>query len=112
MIRQLALSLVAIGVVIAAGTGKALAQTEWRTAIGVNAIYSTQEAGPTYDAPSIPKPPIAGSCVRPSLCPCRAGIPGGRCPRCGGRFTLRDFHDRALRESGVPLPDLEKLLLP
>jgi uncharacterized protein (DUF885 family) len=25
-------------------------------------------------------------------------------------FSLRDFHDRALRESGVPLPELEKLL--
>ena len=25
-------------------------------------------------------------------------------------FTLRDFHDRSLRESGVPLPQLEKLL--
>jgi len=30
----------------------------------------------------------------------------------GSAFTLRDFHDRALRESGVPLPELEKLLLP
>ena len=28
----------------------------------------------------------------------------------GGAFSLRDFHDRALRESGVPLPELEKLL--
>jgi uncharacterized protein (DUF885 family) len=28
----------------------------------------------------------------------------------GSAFTLRDFHDRALRESGVPLPELEKLL--
>src|SRR5215471_12735206 len=28
----------------------------------------------------------------------------------GGAFTLRDFHDRSLRESGVPLPQLEKLL--
>jgi uncharacterized protein (DUF885 family) len=30
--------------------------------------------------------------------------------RKGSAFTLRDFHDRALRESGVPLPELEKLL--
>jgi len=28
----------------------------------------------------------------------------------GSAFSLRDFHDRALRESGVPLPELEKLL--
>jgi uncharacterized protein (DUF885 family) len=28
----------------------------------------------------------------------------------GRAFSLRDFHDRALRESGVPLPELEKLL--
>jgi uncharacterized protein (DUF885 family) len=28
----------------------------------------------------------------------------------GGAFVLRDFHDRALKESGVPLPELEKLL--
>jgi uncharacterized protein (DUF885 family) len=28
----------------------------------------------------------------------------------GSAFTLRDFHDRALKESGVPLPELEKLL--
>lgn len=28
----------------------------------------------------------------------------------GPAFSLRDFHDRALRESGVPLPELEKLL--
>jgi uncharacterized protein (DUF885 family) len=28
----------------------------------------------------------------------------------GSAFTLRDFHDRALRTSGVPLPQLEKLL--
>ncbi len=28
----------------------------------------------------------------------------------GSAFALRDFHDRALRESGVPLPELEKLL--
>jgi uncharacterized protein (DUF885 family) len=28
----------------------------------------------------------------------------------GGAFTLKDFHDRALKESGVPLPELEKLL--
>ena len=30
----------------------------------------------------------------------------------GSAFTLRDFHDRALRESAVPLPELQKLLLP
>ena len=29
----------------------------------------------------------------------------------GTAFSLRDFHDRALKESGVPLPQLEKLLL-
>jgi uncharacterized protein (DUF885 family) len=29
----------------------------------------------------------------------------------GAAFSLRDFHDRALKESGVPLPQLEKLLL-
>ena len=29
----------------------------------------------------------------------------------GGAFTLRDFHDRALQESAVPLPELQKLLL-
>jgi uncharacterized protein (DUF885 family) len=28
----------------------------------------------------------------------------------GSAFTLRDFHDRALREGGVPLPELENLL--
>jgi uncharacterized protein (DUF885 family) len=28
----------------------------------------------------------------------------------GPAFSLRDFHDRALRESGVPLPELDKLL--
>ncbi len=28
----------------------------------------------------------------------------------GAAFSLRDFHDRALKESGVPLPELEKLL--
>jgi uncharacterized protein (DUF885 family) len=28
----------------------------------------------------------------------------------GSAFALRDFHDRALKESGVPLPELEKLL--
>jgi len=28
----------------------------------------------------------------------------------GAAFSLRDFHDRALKESGVPLPQLEKLL--
>jgi uncharacterized protein (DUF885 family) len=28
----------------------------------------------------------------------------------GSAFSLRDFHDRALHESGVPLPELEKLL--
>jgi uncharacterized protein (DUF885 family) len=28
----------------------------------------------------------------------------------GSAFTLRDFHDRALKESGVPLSELEKLL--
>ena len=28
----------------------------------------------------------------------------------GSAFVLRDFHDRALKESGVPLPELEKLL--
>jgi uncharacterized protein (DUF885 family) len=28
----------------------------------------------------------------------------------GSAFSLRDFHDRALKESGVPLPELEKLL--
>jgi len=28
----------------------------------------------------------------------------------GSAFTLRDFHDRSLRQSGVPLPQLEKLL--
>jgi len=30
--------------------------------------------------------------------------------RKGSAFTLRDFHDRALREGGVPLPELERLL--
>ena len=30
----------------------------------------------------------------------------------GSAFTLRDFHDSALKESGVPLPELQKLLLP
>ena len=29
----------------------------------------------------------------------------------GSAFSLRDFHDRALKESAVPLPELEKLLL-
>src|SRR5215212_2287525 len=29
----------------------------------------------------------------------------------GAAFSLRDFHDRALKESAVPLPELEKLLL-
>jgi uncharacterized protein (DUF885 family) len=29
----------------------------------------------------------------------------------GAAFSLRDFHDRALKESGVPLPQLEKLLM-
>ena len=29
----------------------------------------------------------------------------------GSSFTLRDFHERALNESAVPLPELEKLLL-
>ena len=28
----------------------------------------------------------------------------------GTAFSLRDFHERALRESAVPLPELEKLL--
>ena len=28
----------------------------------------------------------------------------------GAAFSLRDFHDRALKESAVPLPELEKLL--
>ena len=28
----------------------------------------------------------------------------------GSAFSLREFHDRALKESGVPLPELEKLL--
>jgi uncharacterized protein (DUF885 family) len=28
----------------------------------------------------------------------------------GSAFSLRDFYDRALKESGVPLPELEKLL--
>jgi uncharacterized protein (DUF885 family) len=28
----------------------------------------------------------------------------------GSAFTLKDFHDRALKQSGVPLPELEKLL--
>jgi uncharacterized protein (DUF885 family) len=28
----------------------------------------------------------------------------------GSAFSLRDFHDRALRESAVPLPELQKLL--
>jgi len=28
----------------------------------------------------------------------------------GSAFSIREFHDRALRESGVPLPELEKLL--
>lgn len=30
----------------------------------------------------------------------------------GSAFSLKDFHDRALRESAVPLPELRKLLLP
>jgi uncharacterized protein (DUF885 family) len=30
----------------------------------------------------------------------------------GSAFTLRDFHDRALKESAVPLPELQKLLVP
>ena len=29
----------------------------------------------------------------------------------GTAFTLRDFHDRALKESAVPMPELQKLLL-
>jgi uncharacterized protein (DUF885 family) len=29
----------------------------------------------------------------------------------GGAFTLREFHDRALQESAVPMPELQKLLL-
>jgi len=29
----------------------------------------------------------------------------------GAAFSLREFHDRALKESAVPLPELEKLLL-
>ena len=29
----------------------------------------------------------------------------------GAAFSQREFHDRALKESGVPLPQLEKLLL-
>lgn len=29
----------------------------------------------------------------------------------GAAFSLRDFHDRALQESAVPLPELQKLLL-
>ena len=28
----------------------------------------------------------------------------------GSAFSIREFHDRALKESGVPLPELEKLL--
>ena len=28
----------------------------------------------------------------------------------GSAFSLREFHERALKESGVPLPELEKLL--
>jgi uncharacterized protein (DUF885 family) len=28
----------------------------------------------------------------------------------GTAFTLREFHDHALKESAVPLPELEKLL--
>jgi uncharacterized protein (DUF885 family) len=30
----------------------------------------------------------------------------------GSAFSLKDFHDRALRESAVPMPELQKLLLP
>lgn len=30
----------------------------------------------------------------------------------GTAFSLKDFHDRALRESAVPLPELQKLLVP
>ncbi len=30
----------------------------------------------------------------------------------GGSFNLADFHKRALEESAVPLPVLERLLLP
>src|SRR5262249_11396905 len=29
----------------------------------------------------------------------------------GGAFSLREFHERALKESAVPLPTLERLLL-
>ena len=32
--------------------------------------------------------------------------------RQGAAFSLKDFHDRALRESAVPLPELQKLLAP
>jgi uncharacterized protein (DUF885 family) len=28
----------------------------------------------------------------------------------GAAFTLREFHERALKESAVPLPELDKLL--
>jgi uncharacterized protein (DUF885 family) len=28
----------------------------------------------------------------------------------GAAFTLRDFHERALKESAVPLPTLDRLL--
>jgi len=30
----------------------------------------------------------------------------------GSAFTLHEFHERALKESAVPLPELQKLLLP